>query len=291
MPKPKVEHEVFSGVEKKKCPRCGFWKDLTHFGKNKAAWDGLTVCCKECQAITFKKFYDKQGVLLNRRPKVIPHRTVDGVECKRCSVCKTFRPLDFFHKLRSTPDGLYSQCKICKSEYTELYTVLNKEKVTQRLRVFYQENRERINVEKRQKYESNFSYRLNKVFSSSVYRALKGKKGGNSCIPYLDYTITQLRLHLSLQFEDWMTLDNYGREEGNWSIDHIDPVDSFNITSLDCDDFKRCWALENLRPLGHAENLRKGHKLLSVDERERAKKKALWAATIVRERESKCAVT
>jgi hypothetical protein len=124
-----------------------------------------------------------------------------------------------------------------------------------------------------------------------VYRALKGKKGGNSYIPYLDYTIPQLRLHLSLQFEDWMTLENYGREEGDWSIDHIDPVDSFNITSLDCDDFKRCWALENLRPLGHAENLRKGPKILSVDERIRAKDKALWAATIVRKRELKCAVT
>ena len=284
MPKPKIKHLVFNGVEKKKCPRCGSWKDLTHFGKNKAEWDNLTVCCKECQAVTFKKFYDKQGIRLNRRPKVIPHKTIDGIEHKRCSVCGDWKILKEFYSLRSTPDGLYSQCKECKSIYTKQYSIENKEKLSIKRREHYEKNEKQIRDKARKRYVSDFSYKLHGVISSSIYRAMREKKNKKSCIPYLEYSMEQLQLHLSLQFEDWMTLNNYGRKEGNWSIDHIDPVDSFNITSLECDDFKRCWSLENLRPLGHAENLRKGCKLLSNEEYTKAKEKALWAATIVRER-------
>ena len=282
MPKRKIKHLVFSGVEKKKCPRCGFWKDLTHFGKNKAAWDKLTVCCKECEAVTFKKFYDNQSVVLNRRPKTIPHKILDGVEYKRCSVCEDWKVLEEFHRLRSSPDGRYSQCRDCKSVYTKQYSVENKDALSIKRRNYYKKNEGRIKENTHRRYSSDFSYRLQRVFSSSVYRAIKSEKNGISCLSYFDYTIDQLRFHLSLQFEDWMTLENYGRREGCWSIDHIDPVDSFNITSLDCNEFKKCWALENLRPLRHNENLEKGCRLLSSKEREKAKSKAALAAVIAR---------
>ena len=42
-----------------------------------------------------------------------------------------------------------------------------------------------------------------------------------------------------------------------WQIDHIRPVNTFNITSIDCEDFKKCWALENLRPLDSYYNVRR----------------------------------
>ena len=48
---------------------------------------------------------------------------------------------------------------------------------------------------------------------------------------------------------------------GEIHIDHIVPVAAFSITSLDCDDFKRCWSLSNLRPLWAADNRAKGSKL------------------------------
>ena len=47
-----------------------------------------------------------------------------------------------------------------------------------------------------------------------------------------------------------MGWENYGK----WHIDHKRPMCSFNITSYDCEDFKSCWALNNLRPLWAIDN-------------------------------------
>jgi len=41
-------------------------------------------------------------------------------------------------------------------------------------------------------------------------------------------------------------------------IDHIKPVASFNYTTTECVDFKKCWALKNLQPLWATDNLSKG---------------------------------
>jgi len=54
-----------------------------------------------------------------------------------------------------------------------------------------------------------------------------------------------------------VTWDNYGE----WHIDHIIPKSIFNYTDVIHIDFKRCWALDNLRPLWAMENLKKHTKL------------------------------
>ena len=65
----------------------------------------------------------------------------------------------------------------------------------------------------------------------------------------------ELRTHLENQFDDWMNWGNHGL----WHIDHIIPVASFDFTSMEDEDFKKCWALENLQPLKDTENMRKNH--------------------------------
>ena len=49
--------------------------------------------------------------------------------------------------------------------------------------------------------------------------------------------------------------------DGNLHIDHIIPISAFNFSTPKQIDFKRCWALENLRLLSAEENLRKNAKL------------------------------
>ena len=60
-------------------------------------------------------------------------------------------------------------------------------------------------------------------------------------------------------FQPGMSWDNYGKY--GWHVDHRIPVSSFNIISYDCDDFRKCWALENLQPLWAIDNIRKGNKI------------------------------
>jgi 5-methylcytosine-specific restriction endonuclease McrA len=47
-----------------------------------------------------------------------------------------------------------------------------------------------------------------------------------------------------------MTWENYGE----WRVDHIKPISSFNFTDINDDEFKKCWPLENLQPLCEKEN-------------------------------------
>jgi 5-methylcytosine-specific restriction endonuclease McrA len=56
-----------------------------------------------------------------------------------------------------------------------------------------------------------------------------------------------------------MSWHNYG---SYWHIDHIIPHSQFNYLSLDDDNFKKCWSLENLRPLSSKQNLINGLELL-----------------------------
>jgi len=54
-----------------------------------------------------------------------------------------------------------------------------------------------------------------------------------------------------------------------WQIDHIIPKSKRTFESLDCENFKKLWALENLRPLETIANIKKGNKLISLDEAQR----------------------
>lgn len=69
----------------------------------------------------------------------------------------------------------------------------------------------------------------------------------------IGYSIEALKRHLEKQFLPGMTWENYGK----WHIDHIIPKAAFNIESVNDIDFKRCWALKNLRPLWAHDNCSK----------------------------------
>jgi len=71
------------------------------------------------------------------------------------------------------------------------------------------------------------------------------------------FSIAEFMSHMEKQFVSGMSWENYG----SWHIDHIQPVASFDFTTADDLDFKRCWSLENLQPLWAIDNLRKGSKV------------------------------
>jgi hypothetical protein len=78
-----------------------------------------------------------------------------------------------------------------------------------------------------------------------------------------------LKEHLEKQFELWMNWNNYGKYNAKiwndndsttwtWQIDHIIPHSTFQYVSMQDDSFKKCWAIENLRPLSSKQNLLDG---------------------------------
>lgn len=92
---------------------------------------------------------------------------------------------------------------------------------------------------------------------NSIGQSLNGNKNRHHWEDIVDFTLQELKDYLESLFQSRMTWDNYGQ----WHIDHKRPISSFNITDYKCEDFKECWALENLQPLWAEDNIRKGDKL------------------------------
>src|SRR5258708_388513 len=75
----------------------------------------------------------------------------------------------------------------------------------------------------------------------------------------------------------WMTWDNYGvlrRVKFNindvstwtWHLDHIVPHSLFKYSTMECQEFRDCWALGNLQPLAAHKNLKKSNRLITAEE-------------------------
>lgn len=69
------------------------------------------------------------------------------------------------------------------------------------------------------------------------------------------YKTDELRAHLEAQFQAGMSWDNYGE----WHIDHIKPLASFDLE--DTDQLKLACHYTNLQPLWAKDNLSKGAKM------------------------------
>lgn len=75
-------------------------------------------------------------------------------------------------------------------------------------------------------------------------------------IETLGYSIKDLKLSIESKFKDGMTWDNYGL----WHIDHVRPESWYSYKSVEDDEFKKCWCIENLQPMWAKENIDKSNK-------------------------------
>jgi len=182
--------------------------------------------------------------------------------------CNSKLCLDCFNKRRRLRLDKAEQNK-----HNKLWREKNKEKVIAKQREYYHKNRDSINAKRRARYkgnpearkrnvtrvtnyrDSNITYRINCYISSAVRGSVKDKYR-SKVFDLLGYSLNQLMAHLESQFQEGMTWENHGE----WHIDHIRPVCSFNFESKNDKEFKECWALSNLRPLWAIDNLRKGGK-------------------------------
>lgn len=109
------------------------------------------------------------------------------------------------------------------------------------------------------KMKTDIKYKLRRNIKAGIYSSLKKGKNGNSWEKLVGYTTNDLKQHLEKQFDKNMNWNNYGNF---WEIDHILPISYFKFQSYNDEEFKKCWALNNLRPLEKSENRSKGSKII-----------------------------
>jgi hypothetical protein len=168
--------------------------------------------------------------------------------------------------------------KVKKKEYDYNRYHKDIEAGRKRNRESYYRNKEsyriRARIYTRKKYKEDIIYKLKIRVSCEISRNLlknHSSKNRKSILNYLNYSMKDLKTHLESQFEPWMTWDNWGvyRVENwnnndsstwKWQIDHIIPQSNFKYTTMDCQEFRDCWAFSNLRPLRADINILEGAK-------------------------------
>ncbi len=217
----------------KKCTRCGEFKLLSLFSfliKRKKKYRSQ---CKQCNSLVNKEY-----------------RATHDFEIKNYRSSRK-------QSAKITRRNYYNNHKMTELANNKNYVATNREEL-----------RNKRNQRQRIKRSTDRSFVLRKNISSSINRMLRQNgfsKSKNSCLEYLPFSIQELKISIENKFECWMTWENQGHFKKNtwidndsstwkWQLDHIIPHSTFEYSSMDCDEFRKCWSLNNLRPLSAKQN-------------------------------------
>lgn len=230
----------------KTCSECKNLKKISDYYNKNIAKDGKETICKKCRISKYaekRKEYHKTYV---RKKNSEMKKCYDTIKCKKCEEVKTCS--DYYYE-----NGYYRKtCKLCMIKYKTAYA---------------KDNRNKINMNRRKKFQTNPQLKIIRAFGSRIYHILKNKtKSSQSIETYLDCTFQQFLDWMQFQFQDGMTFENYGSE---WHVDHVNPCSSFDLT--DVDQLKICMKWTNLRPCWKIENLKKSNKICNsiIEEHEK----------------------
>ena len=230
----------------KVCVKCETLKPLAEYYRRPDSPDGLRTDCKACRRSAKNKYYQENREMCIEKQRIFMLENKERLagEIKKWKKTGRERNKD---KIKA---------------YNYRYTQEHKEEIRLRKKI-YLDTRRPIEREQQRKRAARLrkespKFRIRDNIGKSLRRSLKDGKKGKKLKEILGYTIAELKAHLEERFTDGMSWENYGLY--GWHIDHIKPVAAFNYSSTEDEEFKQCWALENLQPLWAKDNFKKGAK-------------------------------
>lgn len=172
-------------------------------------------------------------------------------DLKKCTKCKCVKNIDDFSKKNTLKSGIRSSCKECDKlyrtktkehfkEYRKKYIEINSDIVREKSREWEKNNSEKRKKQKKEYRDKNkHIFAWKNILRNSLLR-MNSKKNGHT-IDLLGYSAKELKEHIEKLFTVGMYWENYGE----WHIDHIKPVSSFEKDTK----VSIVNSLENLRPL------------------------------------------
>lgn len=264
----------------KTCTKCGEVKQATaeFFRKQERGLYGVRSQCRVCEA-AYNKAKKKSHYHANaeaERAKSAAYRAANPEKVKEASKRRYEQNRELLLARRAAyyaanREDIVERRRLQYAENAERERQIQRERraadperVRQRDREYRQANLERIRAQERitglnkfyRRYKKDIGYTL-KVRTSALVRAsLKAGSKSKRTQELLGYSTEDLKAHLEAQFTKGMTWEAF--MAGEIHIDHIVPVSAFSITSEDCEEFRQCWCLSNLRPVWAKDNLSKG---------------------------------
>ena len=249
----------------KTCKVCGLTKELSYFRdrvkKDKKYYSNTCKKCVSNQKIEYRKQYyidNKEKINEKHRKNYENSKEIRKEKQKiyyeknkELSIAKSKE----YHK--NNPE--------IRKKCNRNYHATHKEQERQ----YRINNRDKINQRGKERRSTDAAYKLRHSISRDIYFALKKNghsKNNQSIIKFLPYSMAQLKQHIENLFEPWMNWNNRGKynprtwNDNNpltwkWNLDHIIPHSDLPYKSMEDENFKKCWALENLRPYSAKQNI------------------------------------
>lgn len=255
----------------KKCSSCKNKKLDSEFSSSQYKKSG--GICRPCNTAKMKIYRDNNLEKINNYNKIAYQKYQKKIKQRKIEYYKNNK-----EKIINKNKNYYLRNKYKKSIYSKKYYQKNKCKILQKIKDYYRNNKSKINalanMYLKRKRQLNIGFRLRCAVSANINFYLKNNNSSKkniSCLKYLNYSIDVLKLHLQNQFEPWMNWNNYGKYNSRlwndndvstwtWQIDHIVPQSKLPYTKMTDNNFKKCWSLNNLRPLSSKQNFIDGVK-------------------------------
>ena len=176
---------------------------------------------------------------------------------KKCAKCKTEERYTKSHSYcreckNKVDNKSYHKNKVKRKAYSDKYKLDNPDFVKRQRETTKKWLKDNPNYQKEwtvNKYATDVKFQLKMIIYAQMHQALKSKN--NTTLSYLGCDLDTFKKHLESQFDSKMTWENRGQY--GWHIDHIKPVNTFDLTEED--RILECWHYTNLRPLWWKDNL------------------------------------
>ena len=199
---------------------------------------------------------EKTSIKKHKKLLKIKEEIKSGI--KKCNKCRETKSLDEFY-FRQDSNKYRNQCKKCvdlaSTKYAKKNSVNIKKYQSEYSKEYNKKNRKELNRKELQRKRNSIQYRLACNLRSRLNRVVKGKVKVGSFVSDLGCSLDDLMCRLETMFEEGMTWENYGE----WHIDHIRPLASFDLTNRK--EFLVACSYKNLQPLWAKDNLIKGAKI------------------------------
>lgn len=254
----------------KKCTKCLEWKDETlEFFRFSKSLGRFLPECRTCRNSRKREDY-KKNTLKQREIRLLERQAKLQKKERERQEKELRKNSSVSRKREYSKEWASARAEHCKA-YRKIYYENNREYLCDQSRKYYHSNKSLIKESRTKRsriYRSKPEVKLRYAISKYVLRSLGkvGKTKNNlSFLKFVDWTPSELKAHIEKLWEPWMDWNNHGRaniSEKRWHIDHIIPQTALPYDSLEHPNFKKCWALSNLRPLEAIANLKKYNKII-----------------------------
>ena len=220
--------------------------------------------CRKCKKELTENLFNNSQLKLNK---------------PLCKLCLKLYKKEYYKKNKekiNQTNKLYNQKESYK-EYKKQHYLENRERYIQYKKQYYIDNMGHIKNKvseyslNRKKNDPAYLLKINISKQINIFLKKKNLIKCGSLLKYVEWNLNELYLHIENSFEDWMNWNNYGvyckntwdnndKKTWKWQLDHIVPHSNFNYISMEDDEFKQCWSLNNLRPYSAKQNIIDGNR-------------------------------